>query len=95
MPNLDYNNLLDKKIFIPQYPKRKQLSNSKGEIIAINDYEITHTASIDYGSSGSPIILNNTNQVIGIHKAGSKNENYGDFIYPVMNMLKNTKKQKS
>jgi len=56
-------------IYIPQYPRGKKLSYSKGEILSIgkNKYEIIHTASTEQGSSGSPIFLSNTNQIIGIH----------------------------
>lgn len=82
-------------IYIPQYPRGKKLSYSKGEILSIgkNKYEIIHTASTEQGSSGSPIFLSNTNQVIGIHAGTNptknKNENIGYFIYPVINILKN------
>ena len=42
-------------------------------------------ASTLSGSSGSPIVLKDTNLVIGIHKNENKNlkENYGDFIGPI------------
>ena len=43
--------------------------------------------STDAGSSGSPIFLENKIEVIGIHKQGGKRENYGDLIYPILNIL--------
>ena len=63
LPYLDYNNLNDKKIYIPQYPKGEILSIAKGEILKIKKYEITHKASTQSGSSGSPIFLEGTNKV--------------------------------
>ena len=91
LPYLDYNNLENKSIYIPQFPEGNKLSNSRGEISGIDKYEIIHNASTTQGSSGSPIFLKDTTKVIGIHKQGSKdkNENYGNFIYPIMNILKN------
>ena len=89
-PNLDYNNLLDRKIYIPQYPGGNNLSYSDGEIERIDGNEIVHNANTIKGSSGSPIFLKNTTTVIGIHKQGSllDNKNYGSFIYPVINTFK-------
>ena len=77
-------------IYIPQYAEGKELKNAKGIIKEINKYEFTHLASTLRGSSGSPIFLENSIRVIGIHKAGStvKLENYGDFIYPAINIIK-------
>ena len=65
---------------------RISLSYCKGELINIKKYEITHNASTDSGSSGSPIILDDSTRVIGIHKCGNKfkEENYGDLIYPII-----------
>ena len=43
------------------------------------------------GSSGSPIFLEKSELVIGIHKEGhiTKLENYGSFLYPIIESLKN------
>ncbi len=83
---IEENKLINEKIYIPQYPKGKELKYSKGEI---NKYKITHLASTEKGSSGSPIFLENSIDVIGIHKEGNKDnpENYGDFIYPAINII--------
>ena len=90
LPYLDYNNLENKNIYIPQFSEGNILSNSRGEILRLDKFEIIHNASTTQGSSGSPIILKDTIKVIGIHKQGSKNknENYGNFIYPIMNIIK-------
>ena len=93
LPELDIkinNGLINNDIYIPQYIGGKQLKNALGIIKNISLYEITHLANTIKGSSGSPIFLKNSNKVIGIHKEGApfKNENYGDFIYPVINIIK-------
>ena len=65
--------------------------NAKGIIKEINKYEFTHLANTEPGSSGSPIFLENSIYVIGIHKEGINNKeekNYGDFIYPAINIIK-------
>ena len=78
------NILLNSQIYIPQYMKGKSLVYDRGKVTNINKYQITHLVNTDQGSSGSPIILEKTVRVIGIHKASNleKRENYGDIIYP-------------
>ena len=86
LPNLDYINkyeeLKNKKIYIIQFPEGKELSYSFGKIYNIKQYEFSHLSSTKKGSSGSPIFLENSSLVIGIHKNTNKNkpENYGNFI---------------
>ena len=93
-PNLDYINgyqqFIHKKIFILQYPKNNDLSYSEGIIESnLKDFEFIHKASTDQGSSGSPIFLDKTEEVIGIHKGGNKKKykNYGKYIGPIINDL--------
>jgi len=76
-------------VFVVQFSKGKNLSHSKGELKNIDKYEFTHKAGTKSDSSGSPIFLANTTNVIGIHKAGNNSlkENYGDFIFPIINLL--------
>ena len=95
LPNIDYNSnnyneLINKIVYVVQFPGGKNLSYSKGELINIDKYDFTHKAGTKSGSSGSPIFLANTTNVIGIHKSGNeyKKENYGDFIFPIINLLK-------
>ena len=82
--------LINKEIYIPQYAEGKELKKAEGKIKYIDNYEFSHLASTVYGASGSPIFLENDTLVIGIHKEGSniKLENYGDFIYPAINIIK-------
>ena len=81
-----HNRLLNSQIYIPQYMKGKNLVYARGKVTNINKYEITHLANTDQGSSGSPIFLEKTVRVIGIHKGSNleKTENYGDIIYPAI-----------
>ena len=92
-PELDIpvnNKLKNKEIYIPQYIEGMKLLNAEGSIKDIDKYEFSHLANTKQGSSGSPIFLKNSNKVIGIHKSGAPyiKINYGDFIYPVINLIK-------
>ena len=78
------NNLIGTEILILQYPRSKELSFAKGEILKIEDNEneakILHNASTKYGSSGSPLIKRyNNNLILGIH-FGKKKENKKGII---------------
>ena len=91
-PELDIplnNNLINKEIYIPLYIEGLKLKKSEGIIKDIIKYELSHSANTKKGSSGSPIFLKNSDRVIGIHKESAPiiKENYGDFIYPVINMI--------
>jgi len=97
--NIDYlnnfNNLISKNIFIIQYPLGGPLKKSKGKILSVDKYQknLSYDASTDSGSSGSPIFLENTSLIIGVHKQGFSNkegtirENFGNFIGPVISSL--------
>mgnify|MGYP002624576823 CR=1 FL=1 len=97
-PDLDYrdnyNELKEKEICSIQFTKEGEFKYSVGKIISITNTEFTHTASTLAGSSGSPIILKNSKKIIGIHKNRSinKQENYGDFLYPIIKLLEAQKK---
>ena len=71
----------EKSIYIIQYPNSKKASVSYAILSHINDNQIKHKCSTEYGSSGSPILNLKTNQVIGVHK-GHDNHNYnlGTFL---------------
>ena len=90
------SDLIKCNIYIPQYAQGKELVNARGLIINIDKYEFTHLASTEHGSSGSPIFLKNSINVIGIHKEGNRNktENYGDFIYPIFDIIKKDIREK-
>ena len=68
------NKLINNMIYIPQYARGEDLVNARGIIKKINKYEFTHLANTEEGSSGSPIFLENSIDVIGIHKQGSKDK---------------------
>ena len=74
-------------VYIPQFQGGGNLNYSTGRIKSVNEflYEFSHLSSTEVGSSGSPIFLENSSLVIGIHKQGNmiKNENYGNFLYPI------------
>ena len=79
-----YKQYKNMDVFALQYPKDK-IEIAAGTIMNIGDeyeYEFEHNIDTTNGSSGSPIIIPNTLKVIGIHKAGDKEEkiNYGSFI---------------
>ena len=90
LPNLDnYMEYIDKDIYIVQYPLGKNISYSEGKIKNIKNEELIYDASTKLGSSGSPILLKNTIEVIGIHKQGNiyENENYGTLVYSFIETL--------
>ena len=60
-----YNN---SDIFTIGYP-RNVLSTGSGKIKYIQDFEFYHTIPTDNGSAGSPIVLFNSLNVIGVHQA--------------------------
>jgi len=78
------NNLINKEIFILQYPNGDKLSQAHGKILDIKDNIIKHSAATLIGSSGSPLIKRyNVNLVIGIHYGGD-NKKYlrnNEFMY--------------
>ena len=89
----NFNKLEGKTIAIIQYPKG-ELSYDYGEIKEIykNGHEFSHLVSTDEGSSGSPILLKNSIQVIGGDI--NKTENYGVFIGPIFEYFQNFKVKK-
>ena len=73
-------------VFSIEYPHGQEAESASGKIININGNEFEHNIPTEQGSSGSPIILLNSNknfiQVIGIHKNANtfKHKNGGSFI---------------
>ena len=87
----------NKNIQTVQYPLGNYLSISKGKIVGIecnNIYYFYHTASTQPGSSGSPIVLENEEEVLAIHKGATQNQNFnvGIFIGIIVEMMKEYKK---
>ena len=80
------------EIFILQYPKGNKLSYSSGIILEIENNEIIHNSSTCEGSSGSPIILRNSNNsIIGLHYGSGENKKYNlsTNIISIINHIKN------
>ena len=93
LPKADFfhESFINKTAIILQYPEPVGLCYSKGSIVSISNYDFHHLSETDFGSSGSPIFLENSAKVIGIHYA--KNEKnkylkYGNFIWPISESLK-------
>ena len=88
---LGYNIYKNGYIFTIGYSHDK-LQISTGKIIKVNNSEFKHNLSIGEGSSGSPIMLLNNNlneiRVIGIHKCGGININFGIFIGEILDKNK-------
>ena len=89
IPNLNNNNFSKENIVIIQFPLGKNLSKSEGKIKRIDNYQLIYDASTKRGSSGSPIFLKGTTEVIGIHKGGYERtkENYGTKIYSIIESI--------
>ena len=101
-PNINNIDYINQKIYIPQYPEGNKLSVSEGKIIKINieNDELVYDASTKSGSSGSPILLKDTTEIIGIHKQGNtktRKENYGTLINSIIEFIQseNNKPKKS
>ena len=72
---------------MPQFSKRK-LVNIKSKIDKINNYEFISIANIGKDLSGIPVFLENSTDVLGVHKGDKKTEKYCDFIYPLIDIIK-------
>ena len=85
-------NLVKTEIAIPQFPEN-ELSISFGVIMSQNNNDIYYNASTDSGSSGSPILLLNNLQIIGIHKQRQTtvNLNGGTFIKDILESTREMK----
>jgi len=88
----DINEYKDKTISIAQYINEKLCTND-GSLISINpiSYRFYHSLNTNNGSGGSPIFLNQTDNVIGLHIGKSKltNINIGNFISPIASIISN------
>ena len=78
----DYNDFYkNKPIYILQYPKGLNASFKVDLIKEINNINIEHFCSTNFGSSGSPILSFSNYKVIGIHTRRTiYNYNEGTFI---------------
>ena len=86
--NEGYEYYVSKEVFVLQHPYGQEMNLSIGKLTNIDKDSVSfeHDAVTDKGSSGSAIILNENNCVIGIHKSKKKNTeinkeiNKGTFI---------------
>ena len=79
--------IINKELIIHQYPRGLEQCISEGPIIEIEDNKIIeYKPSTQKGSSGSPLILKNRTNIIGIHLAGVKEHdiNIGNFIFEII-----------
>lgn len=91
-PEIFYKN---SSIYIPQYPKGQDIAVSYGIINGIKNMNILHKCCTDKGSSGSPILNLLNNKLIGLHKGGGKNYNFGSFLkIPIQEYFSEFEKEK-
>ena len=84
LPNMDYldnqKKLINREIAVLQYSSGESCY-SFGKIKPLKDnFEFTHLAFTEKGSSGSPIFLKHNSKVIGINKIGNTSQNYGFLL---------------
>ena len=65
---IDNIRLVNREIYIPQLSKGNELINIKSVINKIISYEFEYSANIKYSSKGMPIFLENSVNILGIHK---------------------------
>ena len=84
--------ITEKDIIIPQFPGGNDLSVAFGSITRMNEENLLYSASTDYGSSGSPVLLLDSLKIIGIHKERKfSNENCGTFIKVILEWIEEIK----
>ena len=87
-----YNDYLKVDIYC-LFPIGKDIEYASGKIIKINnnrEYEFEHTIDIDFGFSGSPLILAGNYRVVGIYKGKNNNSNLGSFIGILLKEINNS-----
>ena len=78
-PEEEYKN---DNLVIIQYPKGNEVSFAEGKINNIkNSTQVFHSASTEFGSSGSPLILSDSLHIIGIHCGMLSKNNLNRGIY--------------
>jgi len=90
------NSLEDEEIFILQFNETKNLLFSSGKILHIKNNTMVHSAVTSKGSSGSPLIRRNRNElnyIIGIHFGTLTNHNYYNLATSFDNILEDLKKK--
>ena len=93
-PELDIinNDLINSQIYMIKYEGGgKESTYSRGKLIEINKFELVYIAIKGFNSSRCLIFLENSFNVLGFDKIGNgdKSKNYGIFISPIINIIKN------
>ena len=93
-PNMNYSQICQysQKIQVPQYPLGGNISLSTGYFLGIycnNIHYFYHNACTEYGSSGSPIVMEGDDKVIAIHKGKTSDQslNVGIFIGVIIQIM--------
>jgi surface protein len=87
--NLNYLNYIynNKSIYILHYQKGNNIVVSYGQPPKCKNSEINHKCSIEYGSSGSPILLINNQKLIGVHLDSYNKSEYSSGILMVHSII--------
>ena len=87
----------NKSVYVLNYPEGKNVVVSYGEPPKINKYQIMHKCITKNGSSGSPILLLQTNKVIGVHYGSSSKFGFNRgtvIIYAILDLFNIENKNK-
>ena len=88
------SSLEDEEIFILQFNETKNLLFSSGKILEIKNNIMVHSAVTSNGSSGSPLIRRNRNElkyIVGIHYGTLKDHKYYNLATSFDNILNDLK----
>lgn len=81
----------DQAISIYHHPKGGPLKINSGKVVAIdkNGYNFGHSCETAQGSAGAPLILEESQMIIGIHYGKNKTQGYnlGSFIKRALNEI--------
>ena len=96
-PDYAIENYKNKGIYIFGFMKDHELSFDSGYILGTKNNYLFHNCNTYGGCSGGPIINKTTNNIIGIHKAGNKENNYniGVYMNSIINNIKSQKQDKT
>ena len=80
----DNNRLIINEIYITNI-SIGELVNIKSKI---NKKEFIYLTNMENDLSGLPIFLENSTDILGLHKGNNKTKNYVDFIHPIIDIIK-------
>ena len=91
---INKNLLTNQEIFILQYNKSQELVFSSGKILKIENNKMIHSAITESGSSGSPLIRRNRDEliyVVGIHMGTINNHKYANIAITFDSIIEDLK----